>query len=57
MYCDCSPRLIGLHVLPASSVRNAPAAEMATKIRFGLRGIEQDRVQAHAAGARLPAWP
>ena len=29
MYCECRPRLIGFQVLPPSSVRNAPAAEMA----------------------------
>ena len=38
MYCDFRPRLIGFQVLPPSSVRNAPAAEMAMKIRFGLLG-------------------
>src|SRR5213594_5042538 len=38
MYCECRPRLIGFHVLPASSERKAPAAEMATWIRFGLLG-------------------
>src|ERR1700740_1654982 len=38
MYCDFSPRLIGFHVSPASSLRNAPAAEIATKIRRGLLG-------------------
>ena len=54
MYCDCRPRLIGFHVLPPSSVRNAPAAEMAMNIRFGIARVEQDRVQAHAAGAGLP---
>ena len=30
MHSERSPRLIGCHVLPPSSVRNAPAAEMAT---------------------------
>src|SRR5213592_5247316 len=25
MYCECNPRLIGFHVLPPSSERNAPA--------------------------------
>jgi hypothetical protein len=29
MYCECRPRLIGFHVSPPSSVRNAPAEEMA----------------------------
>ena len=38
MYCECRPRLIGFQVLPPSSVRNAPAAEMAMKIRSGLLG-------------------
>src|SRR6266480_7771066 len=35
---ECSPRLIGFHVLPLSSVRNVPAAEIAMEIRFGLFG-------------------
>ena len=48
------PRLIGRQVSPPSSVRNAPAAEMAMNIRSRIARIEQDRVQAHAAGARLP---
>ena len=47
-------RLIGFHVLPPSSVRKAPAAEMAMKMRFGIRRIEDDGVQAHAAGAGHP---
>src|SRR5579884_1409732 len=38
MYCDLNPWLIGFQVLPPSSVRKAPAAEMATKIRLGLLG-------------------
>src|SRR2546422_5820475 len=38
MYCDLSPRLIGFHVVPASSVRNAPADEIATNIRLGSFG-------------------
>src|SRR3989441_510318 len=38
MYCDRKPRLIGRQLLPASSVRKAPAAEMATCIRRGLLG-------------------
>ena len=33
-----SPRLIGFHVLPPSSVRKAPAAEMAMYMRLGLVG-------------------
>jgi hypothetical protein len=33
MCSERSPRLIGRQVLPPSSVRNAPAAEMAMKIR------------------------
>src|SRR5882724_5109665 len=32
IYCDLRPRLIGFHVLPASSLRNAPAAEIAMNI-------------------------
>ena len=54
MPSDTSPRLIGCQVVPPSSVRNAPAEEMATKMRSALRRIEQDRVQAHPAGAGLP---
>src|SRR5262249_26697150 len=38
MNCDFSPRLMGFQVFPASSVRNAPAAEMAITIRLGLLG-------------------
>src|SRR5436853_426459 len=38
MYCDFSPRLIGSHVVPPSSVRKAPAAEIATYIRLGFVG-------------------
>src|SRR6267143_1054097 len=38
MYCECRPRLIGFQVLPASSERKAPAAEMATYIRRGFVG-------------------
>src|SRR5688572_26665934 len=38
MYCDFSPRLIGFHVVPPSSVRNAPADEIATNMRFAFLG-------------------
>src|SRR2546423_12650245 len=38
MYWEWSPRLIGFQVFPPSSVRKAPAAEMAIKIRLGLPG-------------------
>ena len=38
MYCDRRPLLIGFQVLPPSSVRNAPAAEIAMYIRSGLLG-------------------
>src|SRR2546426_4297443 len=38
MCSDVRPRLIGFHVLPPSSVRKAPAAEMATNIRSRLPG-------------------
>ena len=54
MYWDFSPRLIGFQVLPPSSVRKAPAAEMAMNMRLGLLWIEKDGVQSHAAGAGLP---
>src|SRR2546427_6144731 len=43
MYCECRPRLIGFQVVPPSSERNAPAAEMATYIRRGLLGSSRDR--------------
>src|ERR1700722_11150155 len=33
MYCERNPWLIGFHVLPPSSVRNAPAAEIAMYMR------------------------
>src|SRR5208282_1190386 len=38
MYFEYNPRLMGCQVLPPSSVRNAPAAEMAIQIRCGLLG-------------------
>src|SRR5581483_605368 len=38
MYCEYRPLFIGFQVTPPSSVRNAPAAEMAIHIRFGLLG-------------------
>src|SRR5215469_12234741 len=38
MYFECRPLLIGFHVLPPSSLRNAPAAEIAITIRFGFVG-------------------
>src|SRR5919198_1328483 len=38
MYWECRPRLIGFHVLPPLSDRNAPAAEMATNSRCGFSG-------------------
>src|SRR5690606_20744463 len=36
MYCECRPRLSGCQLLPASSLRKEPAADMAVKIRLGL---------------------
>ena len=38
IYCERRPRLIGFQVAPPSSVRKAPAAEMAMYIRLGLLG-------------------
>src|SRR5579884_1849607 len=38
MYSDFRPRVMGFQVLPPSSVRNAPAAEIAMKMRWGLLG-------------------
>src|SRR5436190_12513776 len=37
-YGDLSPRLIAFHVLPPSSVRKAPAAEIAMNMRLGFVG-------------------
>ncbi len=54
MPSDCRPWLIGRQVWPASSERNAPAAEIAANIRPGCARVQQDRVQAHPARARLP---
>ena len=45
---------MGFQVLPASSVRKAPAAEMAMTMRSGLVGREDDGVEAEAACAGLP---
>ena len=38
MPSECRPRLTGFHVSPASSERNAPAAEMAAYMRPGWPG-------------------
>ncbi len=57
MYCDFSPWLIGFQVLPPSSVRNAPAAEMAIYMRFSFLGSIRIAVQTQPARARLPARP
>src|SRR5713101_9082245 len=61
MYCECSPRLIGRHVLPASSVRKAPADEMAMYIRLELLGSRRIvcRHIPPAPGAHLgpEPWP
>ncbi len=57
MCSDLRPRLIGVQVSPPSSVRKAPAAEMAMKMRFGILRIQQDRVQTHAARTRCPMSP
>ena len=48
------PLLIGVHVSPPSSVRKAPAAEIAMNDPVRVVGVDQDRVQAEPAGARLP---
>src|SRR5437879_6155129 len=59
MYWDFSPRFIGRHVLPASSVRNTPAAEMAMKIRSGWLGSSRIvcKPMPPAPGAHLgPCW-
>ena len=54
---DAGPWLIGFHVVPPSSVRKAPAAEMAMYDALRVGRVEQDRVQAQAAGAGLPVRP
>src|SRR5262245_36230728 len=41
MYSDFKPLLIGFQFLPPSSVRNAPAAEMAMYMRLGFFGSMQ----------------
>src|SRR5207247_951569 len=51
MYCECRPRLIGFQVVPPSSERKAPAAEMATYIRRGLLG------SSGAVCRHIPPWP
>src|SRR6202012_5970188 len=38
MYFECNPLLIGFQLLPPSSLRNAPAAEIAITIRSGFVG-------------------
>src|SRR5207244_10522246 len=61
IYCERSPRLIGFQVLPPSSVRKAPAAEMAIQIRCGLLGsrIIVCRHKPPAPGCHLGPvpWP
>src|SRR5437879_7836273 len=52
MYWECRPRLIGRHVVPPSSVRNARRRDGDVD-PLGVAGIEQDGVEAHAARARL----
>ena len=48
---------MGFQVRPSSSDRNAPAAEMADVDPAGVVRVEEDRVQAHPARARLPLGP
>src|SRR5258705_109399 len=59
IYWECSPRLIGRHVSPPSSLRNAPAAEIPLYRRRGSMGSSRilwhlDRCFRHAAPGRLP---
>src|SRR5207302_8966633 len=58
MYRECRPRLIGFQVLPASSVRKAPAEEMAMKILLGLLGSRTMvcKPRPPAPGAHLDPW-
>ena len=72
MPSDLSPRLIGRQVLPPSSDRNAPAAEMATKMRSGSAGSrrivcrhmppapgchEEPEECVRSAGSSCQVWP
>ena len=54
MLLDRNPRLIGRQLAPASSLRKTPAAEIAPYMRAGVAGVEENCMQAHAAGAGLP---
>ena len=54
MPSDLSPRLIGRQVLPPSSRAERARRRDGDEDALGLGGIEQDRVQAHPARARLP---
>jgi hypothetical protein len=61
MYCECRPWLIGRQVLPPSSVRNVPAAEIAVKMRSGLVGsstiVCRHMPPAPGANAGPDSWP
>src|SRR5512146_1685722 len=57
MYCEFSPLLIGFHDFPPSSVRKAPAAEIAMYIRsgcFGSRRIVCRHIPPAPGGQREP---
>ena len=61
MCSEFSPRLIGLHVVPPSSDRNAPAAEMAMNILCLFEGssriVWRHRPPAPGAQCGPEPWP
>src|SRR4030095_11091866 len=59
MYCECNPRLIGLHVYSAASLRKAPAEETAVTTRLCLLGHKRIvcRHIPPAPGAHLSPEP
>ena len=56
MYCERSPLLIGFHCLAAIIGAKRPRRRNRNIHALRIAGIENDRVQAHAACARLPLW-
>ena len=54
---SAGPWLIGCHVWPPSSRAEGAGRGDGDEDALGIAGVEEDGVQAHAAGARLPAGP
>ena len=54
MYWEREPWLMGRQVLPPSLLRNVPAAEMATNMRWDYP-IQHDGMETHSPGSGLPA--